>query len=301
MPGGPTKESNKDTANAAAASSATNGATSKATSGDAVIKAFPRESDRYKIWLRQAKFDLAAAFLSLENEYYEWAAYQAEQSVEKALKAVIVQSGSKAPKIHKLGILFGFCNSINEKFRNTKFNFKHIESFTFISRYPFLIPDKNKTPHEMITEGDANKALVEASENLVKIAEILRNPSGEVSFVPAVEEGEVYSAEQIQIRIQDIKKILIKEFKPETIILIGRFARDYNKPVAGTMDILIIAETDEKFIDRIYRAREATKGGLPILEPLVYTPSEIKILREEGEAFLQSAFNEGKLIYQKGM
>jgi hypothetical protein len=193
----------------------------------------------------------------------------------------------------------GYFN-LNEKFRNTKFNFKHIESFTFISRYPFLIPDKNKTPHELITEGDANKAIAEASENLVKIAVILKNPSGEVNFIPTIEEGEVYSAEQIQLRIEEIKKILVKEFKPETIILIGRFARDFNKPTAGTMDILIIADTKEKFIERIYHARQATKGGFPILEPLVYTPSEIKILREEGEAFLQSAFNEGKLIYQKG-
>lgn len=257
-------------------------------------------TERYKVWLRQSKFDLAAAFLSLENEYYEWAAYQAEQAVEKGLKAIIVQAGSKAPKIHKLGILFGFCNAVNEKFRNTKFTFKHIEAFTFISRYPFLIPDKYKTPHEVITEGDANQALAEASETLVKISEILKKPSGEVSFIPAIEEGEVYSAEQILLRIQDVKKIFIKEFKPETIILIGRFAREFNKPVAGTMDMLIIAETDERFIERIYRARQATRGGLPIIEPLVYTPDEIKILREEGEAFLKSAFDEGKLLYQRG-
>jgi HEPN domain-containing protein len=261
----------------------------------------PAEFERYKIWLKQAKFDLAAAFLSLENEYYEWAAYQAEQAVEKALKAVIVHSGSKAPKIHKLGILFGFCNSVNAKFRGTKFSFQHIESFTFISRYPFLIPDKVKTPHELITEKDANQALVEASEVLYKISEILKKPAGEVVFIPEVEEGELYSAAQIEIRIEEIKKQLRKEFNPETIILFGRFGREFNKPVAGTMDVLIIAETDQRFIDRIYRAREVTRGGMPIIEPLVYTPAEIKTLREEGEAFLQSAFDEGKLIFQKGI
>lgn len=259
----------------------------------------PTENERYKVWLRQAKFDLSAAFLSLENEYFEWAAYQAEQAVEKALKAVIVHAGSKAPRIHKLGILFGFCNSINPKFRTTKFNFKHIESFTFISRYPFLIPDKVRAPHELITESDANQALVEASETLVKVSEILKKPSTEVSFLPEVEEGEVYSAAQIEGRIAEIKKQLVKAFNPETIILFGRFAREFNKPVAGTMDVLIIAENEERFIDRIYRAREATKGSLPIIEPLVYTPNEIKALREEGEAFLQSAFDEGKLLYQK--
>ena len=266
-----------------------------------VLNQMPKSFERYKVWLRQAKYDLAAAFLSLENEYFEWAAYQAEQAVEKALKSVIVQAGSKAPKIHKLGILFGFCNAINENFRNTKFAFKHIESFTFISRYPFLIPYKYKTPHEVITEADANLALVEASEVLLKVTDILKKPTGEVNFLPIIEEGETYSVEQIQLRVVEIKKELIKKFNPETIILIGRFAREWNKPVAGTMDILVIADTPDRFIERIYKAREATKGGIPIIEPLIYTPSEIKSLREEGEAFLQSAFDEGKLLYQKGL
>lgn len=258
--------------------------------------------ERYLVWLKQAKFDLAAAFLSLEHEYYEWAAYQAEQSVEKGFKAILVHAGNKAPKIHKLGILIGFCNSVNPQFKNTKFNFKHIESFTFIARYPFLLPGKTKAPHEMITEKDANQALAEASEILIKITEILA-ASGkpkEVKVSEPVFEIPTYTQEKIRARISVIKDQLIKEFNPESIILFGRFAREVEKPVAGTMDVLIIAECDAvSFVERIFRAREATKGDGPIIEPLVYTPNEINILREEGEVFLKSAFDEGKLIYQK--
>jgi HEPN domain-containing protein len=259
-------------------------------------------ASRYLIWLKQAKYDLSAAFLSLEHEYYEWAAYQAEQSVEKGLKAILVHAGNKAPKIHKLGILMGFCNGVNKQFLNTKFNYKHIESFTFISRYPFLLPDKNKAPHEIITEKDANQALMEASEILIKITEILAASGApkQVNVSEPLMEEPTYSPERIKARISEIRDLLVKEFAPESIILFGRFARETDKAVSGTMDVLIIANCDNcSFVERIFRAREATKGGGPIVEPLVYTPEEIKILREEGEAFLKSAFDEGKLIYQK--
>jgi HEPN domain-containing protein len=249
------------------------------------------QDNRYLIWLKQAKFDLAAAFLSLENEYFEWAAYQAEQAVEKALKAVIVQSGAKAPKIHKLGILFGFANQVNDKFKNTKFNFKHVESFTFISRYPLLLPDKAKTPHELISEKEAAKAITEASEVLLNITKILQSPLSEKKQTSEPIEETKYSAEVIAKRLDHVKDSLIKEFDPEQIILFGRFAREFGQAISGTMDVL--------FIERIYRAREATGGGEPIIEPLVYTPSEIELLQGENESFLKSAFEEGKIIYTK--
>lgn len=256
-------------------------------------------NERYLIWLKQAKFDISAAFLSMENEYFEWAVYQAEQAVEKALKAVLVHAGQKPPKIHKLGILFGFCNQVNKEFRNTKFNFKHVESFTFISRYPFLIPDAFKTPHELITEKDANKSITEASEVLLLITKILQVPIERLDEIEEVKEKK-YSALEIKNRIIDIKDKLIKEFNPEKIILFGRFARDLGQSTFGTMDVLIITECDKcSFIDRIYRAREATKGMEPIIEPLVYTPLEIDILQSNNEAFLKSAFEEGKIIFEK--
>ena len=257
--------------------------------------------DRYLTWLKQSKYDLAAAFLSLENEYFEWAVYQAEQAVEKALKSVIVHAGQRPPKIHKLGILFGFCNQINTEFKNTKFNFKHIEAFTFISRYPFLIPDGNKTPHELITESDAGKSLSEASEIILSITRILKVPRVTPESTKELEyKTKFYTFEEIKTRIEKIKEQLTKDFDPSKIIVFGRYARDYGRPTPGTMDILIITECkDCSFIERIYKAREATRGFEPIIEPLVYTPEEIQLLQDKDEAFLKSALQEGKVIYSK--
>lgn len=44
-------------------------------------------------WMMQSLRDLKAAKDSLSNENYEWACFQAQQSAEKALKALVYASG----------------------------------------------------------------------------------------------------------------------------------------------------------------------------------------------------------------
>ena len=100
---------------------------------------YNRGYPRYRIWLRQAGFDIQAAELSIQSGFYEWACFQSEQCVEKALKSVLVHGGYRPPKIHKISILVSLCNNTNPEFSKTKFSFRDIESFTFISRYPFFI------------------------------------------------------------------------------------------------------------------------------------------------------------------
>ncbi|HLD03189.1 MAG TPA: HEPN domain-containing protein [Candidatus Dojkabacteria bacterium] len=254
---------------------------------------------RFQVWMHQAHFDLEAGLLSLKHNYHEWAAYQAEQTVEKALKAVIAHAGVHPPRMHKLPVLISFCNKLNKKFKATRFNFKYVESFTFIARYPFLIPGKeNKTPHELITHAQAEKAIFEAQDIYTKIGGIL----GEEPAHAVTEEHKIigYSAEQINSRLAEISSLLEKEFNPERIVLFGRFAREKVHSPTGTMDILIIAETELPFLERIIKARKVTSGGEPIIEPLVYTPEEFKTMTEvEGDSFFENALNEGEEIYKK--
>lgn len=252
---------------------------------------------RYKVWLNQGQYDLNAAKLSYKHEFYEWSAYQAEQAVEKSLKSILVHAGYRPPRMHKLPVLLGMCNQVNQECRKTKFDFKHLESFTFISRYPFLIPGKDITPHELISASDAEKALDQAIRFLAKVEGILRYPSSEGTEV-AIEYA--FTKAEIQSRLEDVKAALVREFNPEKIILFGSFARDGLKMKAGTMDILVIANTELPFIERIKKARIATRGGTPVIEALVYTPEEFKfMIEEEGEGFLESALEEGKVVYEK--
>jgi uncharacterized protein len=256
------------------------------------------KADRYKVWYTQAQFDLQAAQLSIDHGYFEWATFQSEQAVEKAIKAVIVKSGWRPPKMHKLSVLIGLANQANPKFERTKFEFRDLESFTFISRYPFLIPGKDLAPHEMIKKAEADRAYNQANDIISKIAEVLS-----VNVEVQKEKIEQHlTQEEVEERINEVVGILVREFDPEKIVLFGSFANDTIREATGfsTMDILVITNSDLPFLDRIIKARVATKGGIPAIEPIVYTPEEFKtMVEEEGEGLLEEAIERGRVIYEK--
>lgn len=131
------------------------------------------KGNRYKIWLVQAHYDLEAAKVSMNNGFNEWACYQAQQCTEKALKSVLVHAGWRAPKMHKLSVLMGLANNVNEGFRKTKFDFRFLQAFTFVSRYPFLLPGENSCPHDFINKDDAGKCIEQAQVFLQKIINLL--------------------------------------------------------------------------------------------------------------------------------
>ncbi len=138
-----------------------------------ILKKSATKGERYRVWVKQAQFDLEAAQISKDNGFFEWACFQSEQAVEKALKGVLVHSGWRPPKMHKLAVLMGYCNNANRKFRQTKFEFRDLEAFTFVSRYPFLIPGENLSPHEFISIDDAERCIHQAKSFLEKILILL--------------------------------------------------------------------------------------------------------------------------------
>lgn len=69
----------------------------------------------YTKWIEIAKKDLKAARDSFNTGNYEWASFQAQQSVEKALKALQIKRTGKFYKIHdlvKLGKDVGLPNNL---------------------------------------------------------------------------------------------------------------------------------------------------------------------------------------------
>jgi len=258
-----------------------------------------KDQQRYRIWLDQSRFDIKAAELSLGNNFFEWACYQSVQSVEKALKSVIVHAGDRPPMTHKLGVLMSIANHSNELFFDVKMNFRKLEAYTFISRYPFVYPDKNTSPHEMIHREDAETCVKIANEIYWQIDHFLAQNQVKRERVVSVEDF-YFSQEEISQRITQLVDLLKqdKTVNVQKLILFGSFAREKTRPISSTMDILVIGDTDLGFIERIKYIREITSGAEPIIEPLIYTPSEFDfMLNEEGEGFLESAIEEGKVIY----
>lgn len=103
---------------------------------------------------------------------------------------------------------------------------------------------------------------------------------------------------QLTERIDDCVDKLKNAFRPEKIILFGSFARGEIRE-RGTLDLLIISETDLRFFNRIKKALEACKGGFPSIEPIVYTPKEFDLLLSQGEGFLEDALEEGVVLYDR--
>lgn len=126
--------------------------------------------EKAKVWLAQAEYDLEAATMSMSNGFSEWTCFQAEQAAEKALKSMIVGTGRSAPRIHKLSAIIGVVKKYVPQIREQYIEASTLQAFTFVARYPFLIPGQYDAPHNYIKEKDAKQCIQEA-QAILEIAQ----------------------------------------------------------------------------------------------------------------------------------
>lgn len=102
---------------------------------------------------------------------------------------------------------------------------------------------------------------------------------------------------EAQAEIKSITRTIVREYKPEKIILFGSFA--YGKPRASSdIDMLIVKKTKKRRIDRIKDVLYMIDNNFPF-EPIVYTPGEINDRLTLGDFFLQTIMQKGKILYEK--
>jgi uncharacterized protein len=102
---------------------------------------------------------------------------------------------------------------------------------------------------------------------------------------------------EAQAEIKNITRKIVREYKPEKIILFGSFA--YGKPKASSdIDMLIVKKTKKRRIDRIKEILYMIDNNFPF-EPIVYTPREIDNRLTLGDFFLQTIMQKGKVLYEK--
>lgn len=95
---------------------------------------------------------------------------------------------------------------------------------------------------------------------------------------------------------QEIKSI-VKNYNPDKIIVFGSYANNtMNKE--SDMDLIIIKNTKEKFLDRINKVLESMSGCAKF-DVLVYNEKEIEKMLKDGNDFLETALKEGIIIYEK--
>ncbi|MGC9468824.1 MAG: nucleotidyltransferase domain-containing protein [Anaerolineae bacterium] len=91
----------------------------------------------------------------------------------------------------------------------------------------------------------------------------------------------------------------LARYQPQQVWLLGSFARgDYH--AASDLDLVIIKETDQPFVERaadVWRACGGASGITQPIEPLVYTPAEFARMRADGNPLIERVLREGRCIY----
>jgi len=91
--------------------------------------------------------------------------------------------------------------------------------------------------------------------------------------------------------------LIIKKFNLKKIIIFGSFARgDYHK--RSDLDLVIIGEFKERFIDRIGKIMELNESDLEI-DVMVYTEEEFQKMIKERRPFIEQVLDEGIVVYEK--
>ncbi len=102
---------------------------------------------------------------------------------------------------------------------------------------------------------------------------------------------------EIERELEDWVGRIVAEMRPEKIILFGSAARG-EAGEASDIDLIVIAESEASFFDRIGQAMDLYQGNREI-NVLAYTPAEWQRMIAEERSFIMSAIEGGKVLYER--
>jgi len=91
----------------------------------------------------------------------------------------------------------------------------------------------------------------------------------------------------------------LRAYAPEKVILFGSQARGEADEYSD-VDLVIIKDTDKRFIDRLLEVSRILGPDLDKVDLLVYTPMEWLRMIESGNPLALEAVEKGRIIYEKG-
>ncbi len=106
------------------------------------------------------------------------------------------------------------------------------------------------------------------------------------------------TSKEMQDIIQHMLEKLLTEYAPQKVILFGSYAYGNPRPDSD-IDLLIIKETTDRFIDRwvtVRRILSDPQRTVP-LETLVLTPQEVSRRLAIGDQFLAEIVEKGEVLY----
>jgi uncharacterized protein len=104
--------------------------------------------------------------------------------------------------------------------------------------------------------------------------------------------------EATKTEIDQIVSQVIEHYRPEKVILFGSYAYGHPDPDSD-LDLLIIKNTSERFIDRWINVRRIvsnSKRSIPF-EPIVLTPDEVEERLAIGDQFIKEIVTKGEILF----
>jgi len=103
--------------------------------------------------------------------------------------------------------------------------------------------------------------------------------------------GEVYG------KIDEYVREVVNQLDPYLIVLFGSFATgDVNE--GSDIDIMVVADFKESFLDRIKRLMDMNIFKIPI-EPVGYTLKEFREMMKRKSPFIMEVMEKGKIMHKR--
>jgi len=97
-------------------------------------------------------------------------------------------------------------------------------------------------------------------------------------------------------KIREITQKIVKEFKPEKIILFGSYA--WGEPNEDSdVDLFLVKNTRKRRVERGREVQRILWGSKIPVDVLVYTPEEIKKRLAFEDFFIEDIMQKGKILY----
>jgi len=94
-----------------------------------------------------------------------------------------------------------------------------------------------------------------------------------------------------------VRALAWRRLEVRRVILFGSMARGDAVPGSDVDLLLVLSESQEKFLDRIPRYKPS---GIPVgVDVFPYTEAELKRMLEEGNPFVKHALAEGVVLFQR--
>lgn len=107
---------------------------------------------------------------------------------------------------------------------------------------------------------------------------------------------DIERSEEVFEKIGAYVNEVVSSFNPQLVILFGSFAAgDINE--GSDIDILIVADFKEDFLERIGTLMKLNTFGIPV-EPLGYTPEEFEDMKRRKNPFILEVLEKGKILYK---